>query len=75
MESFSITTSAGEVRQDVLVIPDDCNDKSVFHLVKGGAEYCKLLYTDNQRWELMGNTAIAPAELQELTKKIEEHYF
>jgi hypothetical protein len=74
MESFRITTAVKD-NQEVLVIPDDCTDQSIFHLVKNGSEYCKLRYTDNKQWELMGEGNIKPQELEELTKKIEEHYF
>lgn len=75
MESFRIITSISGNQQEVLVIPDDCTDKSLYHLVMGGVEYCKLLYTDNKQWEVTGDNNIGPEELQQLTKKIEEHYF
>ena len=75
IESFRITTSIGEGQQEILVIPDDCIDKSLFHLVKEGAEYCKLLYTDKEQWEILGEEPISPEVLLEITKKIEEHYF
>jgi hypothetical protein len=75
MESFKITTEIDSTNQEVLVIPDDCKDKSVFHLVKNGSELCKLVYTDNKSWELLYNADIKPEEVELLTKKIEAHYF
>ncbi|HEX8378225.1 MAG TPA: hypothetical protein VF602_10415 [Pedobacter sp.] len=75
MESFKITTELDSTQQEVLVIPDDCIDKSVFHLVKNGSELCKLIYTDKKSWELLDDGSIRPEEAEELITKIEEHYF
>ena len=75
IESFSITASVSNGEQEILVIPDDCTDKSLFHLVKEGVEYCKLLYTDQEQWEVLGDQKISPEVLHEMSKKIEEHYF
>ncbi len=75
MESFKITTELESTQQEVLVIPDDCIDKSVFHLVKNGSEFCKLLFTDRKAWQLLDDADIKPEEVEELIKKIEEYYF
>jgi ribosomal protein L7Ae-like RNA K-turn-binding protein len=75
MESFKITTELDYTKQELLVIPDDCNDKSIFHVVKNGSELCKLIYTDRKLWEIMDDGNIRPEEMEELTKKIEEYYF
>jgi hypothetical protein len=75
MDSFIINLKLSNTNQEVLVIPEECTDKSVFHLVTNGRELCKLLYTDKGCWELMENTRLKPEEVEELGKKIEEHYF
>ena len=74
MESFRINTVVNDKGEEVLVIPDDCTYESIFHLVKDGTEYCKLLYTDKS-WKVLGEEELEPVELEELTKKIEDHYF
>jgi hypothetical protein len=75
MESFKITTELDSANQEVLVIPDDSIEKSIFHLVKNGTELCKLVYTDRSSWEVLDDADIKPEEVEELTKKIEEYYF
>ncbi|MBC7914061.1 MAG: hypothetical protein H7Y07_08060 [Pyrinomonadaceae bacterium] len=75
MESFRITTSISDAIQEVLVIPDECTNHSIFHLVKDGSEYCKLIYSDMKQWEIVDYTDINPAEFEAITKRIEEHYF
>ena len=73
MESFQIVTSLSETDQEVLVIPEDCEEHSIFHIVKNGSEYCKLLYTDQNKWQLLNEVDIDPKELRDLTAKIEDH--
>jgi hypothetical protein len=73
MESFQIVTSLSEKEQEVLVIPEDCEEHSIFHVVKDGAEYCKLLYTEQNEWQILNDASIKPEELQDLTAKIEDH--
>lgn len=75
MESFNINLKLNDTHEEVLVIPDECTEKSIFHLVKNGHELCKLSYTDTSLWELMENANLKPEEVEELGRKIEEHYF
>jgi hypothetical protein len=74
MESFKINLILNNVNQEILVIPDDCSVQSIFHLVNNGSELCKLLYTDTKSWELIGNADISIEVVEEIGKKIEEHY-
>jgi hypothetical protein len=75
MESFRISTDLGGSKGDVLVIPDDCDNKSVFHIVKDSAECCKLIYTEAKQWQVEGDLILSDDEIEELSSKIEDHYF
>lgn len=74
MESFSINLILNNTIQEFLVIPEDCNTQSVFHLVKNDSELCKLIYTDNSSWELLEDADINKDIVKEMGKKIEEYY-
>jgi hypothetical protein len=73
MDSFQIITSISETDQEVLVIPEDCIEHSIFHIVKDGSEYCKLLYTDQNEWQLVNGAEMKPEEFHCLTSRIEDH--
>ena len=74
MESFRINTNLNGNAREILVIPDDCTDMSIFHLVVDGAEFCKLRYSESKYWELVEKANISPEEVQDLGRKIEAYY-
>ena len=74
MESFSIIVRLGGKDRELLVIPDDCSDKSVFHLVAEGTEFGKVLYTDSKNWEIIEGPKMTSGELQEIGEGIEKEY-
>jgi hypothetical protein len=75
MESFKIVVELDNELHEILVIPDDCTDQSVFHLVKNEREFCKLLHSDTKNWEVIESFGMKEEDISKLTQKIEEHYF
>lgn len=74
MESFRINATLNNIQREVLVIPDDCTDMSIFHLVIDGAEFCKLRFSESKYWELVEEANISPEEVQDLGREIEAYY-
>ena len=65
MESFRINAILNNANREVLVIPDECTDTSIFHLVIDGTEFCKLKYSESKYWELAEEANISLEDIQE----------
>ena len=74
MESFRINATLNNTNREVLVIPDECTDTSIFHLVIDGFEFCKLKYSESKDWELAEEANISLEDIQELGRMIEAYY-
>lgn len=74
MESFIIHTKINDRLVDLLVIPDDCNSHSIFHLVKNETEINKIKYSEAKQWEIVDGDGLSSNELKEITQKIEEFF-
>lgn len=75
MESFSIDTILNNEPTRVLVIPDDCINLTLFHLVEDGKELCKLSYTEKEKWKIADGKKLNENELHEIAREIEKHFF
>jgi|GEM_PF-3792570 len=74
MESFIISATLGNEPVQILVVPEDCIEHSLFHLVVNNTEIIKILYTDTRRWEIIEGTSVKAEELTFITQQIERQF-
>lgn len=75
MESFSVNTIIENREVTILIIPDDSINTSIFHLVVNGEEITKIRFTDSENWKIIDGQHFSDTDLQEICRKIEEHFF
>jgi len=75
MESFTIDISIKNQHAKILVIPDDCIDFSIFHLVMDGKEINRIEYVDPGNWTIIDGEVMDKNEFRSVCEQIENHFF